>query len=528
MSGSREMAAQLGDTGQAAITPKRSGAALGWWAAGAIIASLVVMVAASLLRLSWQPLVLIMPAAGPPWEITAHVSSKLIVVALWLAALVGAGGMVAGLLAARRGLPVPLRTLLIVGAAAVLVLIVLPPVGSTDSLDYAVYGHIVALGHSPYVMTPLGYRQLTGFRFSAPLVAAHNPSYYGPLATAEQFLAAKLSGTSIARTIFWLKLLNAIAFGAVAIAADRRFRSDRASRVRAHLLWTTNPLLIWTMIASAHLDVLAAAVGLAGLLIVDERLVTLGGVPAGRQRQRAWLLGLAAGACVGTAADIKIDYALFALAIAWALRRRLGQLLAAAVGFLVILLPSYAIAGLPAIKALAGRVSVGLNWEYWPLFDKLIPLHVVVPVAAGLMFPLAALALARMPTGLVIPSAIRAGLAFSLAWLLLWPHQFAWYSVMIFCVLLFYPASRVDWVVAASFTAMTIASMPGVDGAAPMVLGKTLERIDYQDLVHIDPAVLLCAVVAFVTLCITQRWHAGALPRGRAKLPFTWRRADLR
>ena len=50
------------------------------------------------------------------------------------------------------------------------------------------------------------------------------------------------------------------------------FRADRASRVRAHLLWTVNPLMIWSLIAAGHLDVLAAAVGVAGLLIVDRRV----------------------------------------------------------------------------------------------------------------------------------------------------------------------------------------------------------------------------------------------------------------
>jgi hypothetical protein len=513
MSGSREITAQLGNLDQAAVTPNRSSAALGWWAVGGIVASLLIMIAVSLLRTSWQPVTLVMPAAGPPWEITATVSSKVIVVALWLGVLLGAGGMVAGLLAARRGLPVPMRTLLVAAAAAVALLVLLPPVGSTDSLDYAVYGHIAALGHSPYVMTPLGYRQLTHLRLMAPLIAARDPSYYGPLATAEQFLAAKLvGGPNIARTVLWLKLFNAIAFAAVAVAVDRKFRGDLASRVRAHLLWTADPLLIWSLIASAHLDVLAAAVGVAALLIVDGRLAAFRAPASSEQRRRAWLWALAAGACVGAAADIKIDYALFVVAIAWALRRRPGQLLAAAAGVVVVLVPSYVIAGVPAIKALGQRVSVGLNWEYWPLFDRLIPLHYVVPVAGGLMVPLAALALARMPSVPVVPSAVRAGLAFSLAWLLLWPHQFAWYSVMIICTLIFYPASRLDWIGMAIFTGMTIASIPGVDGSGPRVLGSVLEEIDYQNLVHWGPIVLFCAAVAFIVLCINQRWEAHLLP----------------
>jgi hypothetical protein len=171
-----------------------------------------------------------------------------------------------------------------------------------------------------------------------------------------------------------------------------------------------------------------------------------------------------------------------------------------------VLVPSYAIAGGPAIKALSQRVSVGVGWQYWPVFDRVIPLHLAVPVAGGLMVPLAALALARMPTGFTVPSAVRSALAFSLAWLLLWPHQFGWYSVMIICVLVFYPASRLDWVAVAMFIGLTFASIPGLDKAT-RVLGKTLESIDYQFVVHLGPSVLFCALIAFVFLCATQRWR---------------------
>jgi hypothetical protein len=486
------------------------------------MACLAVMIAASLLRLSWQPQALILPASGPPWEITAKVSPKVIVVALWIAAALGAAGVIAGLVAARRGLPVPIRTLLIAAATAVAVLVLLPPVGSTDSLDYAVYGHIAALGHSPYVVTAGRYRQLTHMRLWAPVDSAKNPSYYGPLATAEQFVAAKVAGTNIARTVLWLKLFNAIAFASVAIAADRRFRGNRASRLRAHLLWTANPLVIWSLIAAAHLDVLAAAVGVTGLLLVDERLPA-GQAAAGEQRRRAWLWALAAGACVGAAADIKIDYALFGLAVGWALLRRPGQLLAATGGALAVLVPSYAIAGLPALKALTQRVSVGASWEYWPLFDRILPLRFVVPVAGGLAIPLAALALARMPAGYTRPSAVRAALAFSLAWLLLWPHQFGWYCVMVICVLVFYPASRLDWVAVAMFIGLSFTSIPGLDNAA-RVVGRGLHQVDFALAVRFGPSVLLCATVAFVIMCITRRWQPGA-PRWRWTKPrlLSWR-----
>ena len=38
--------------------------------------------------------------------------------------------------------------------AAATGLAVLPPAGLTDTLDYAAYGRMVAIGHDPYVMTP--------------------------------------------------------------------------------------------------------------------------------------------------------------------------------------------------------------------------------------------------------------------------------------------------------------------------------------------------------------------------------------
>lgn len=53
--------------------------------------------------------------------------------------------------------------------------------------------------------------------------------------------------------------------------ADRMLRSHPARRLRAHLLWTLNPLLIWGLVAAGHLDVLAAAAGMLGLLALGPQ-----------------------------------------------------------------------------------------------------------------------------------------------------------------------------------------------------------------------------------------------------------------
>ncbi len=468
-------------------------------AAAAIMVSLLVMIGAGLLRSSWMPpTALPMPVPGPPWELAVHLSIKIVVWALWAAALLGAGGVVAGLMAARRGMPVPVRTLLVAAAVGVVALTLLPPVGSTDALDYAVYGHIAALGHSPYVLTPAWFRQLTHLA-GIPSDWQHDPSVYGPLATLEQLAAAKLGGLSLARTVFWLKLWNAIGFGAIAVAVDWMWRGNRAARLRAHLLWTANPLVIWSGIASAHLDVVAAAIGLAGLLIVDRRVIG-----------RPVLAALVAGVCVGASADIKAAFALYGLGIAWCLRRRPGQLLAAAAGALAVLVPSYIWTGLPALKALAARTQTGLGYGFYKFFLHRMGFSPgdAVPIAAILFVPVAWLALRGLPEGWQGGQAVRAALGLSLAWLLVWPHQFAWYSLMAVCVLAFYRSSRLDWLALGWLSTMTIADIPGLGPGQDKRLGHIIAIIQYNLLDRIAPLVMLATLVTFVVWCITRRWDA--------------------
>jgi hypothetical protein len=473
---------------------------LGLCAAAAIMSSLAIMVAAGLLRSSWMPPPLQLPAAGPPWELGLHVSTKIIVVGVWVSGVLAGAGVAAGLLAVRRRLPVPMRPIIVVAVLAAVILAVVPPTGSTDSLDYAIYGHIVAIGHSPYVMTPNRYRILFHLKQGVPFDWAHAPSVYGPLATAEQLVAAKLAGPSLAVTAFWLKLVNALAFAAVALVADHALRADAARRARAHLLWTANPLLIWSLIAAGHLDVLAAALGLAGLLVADRWA----------ERSERLVAGAAAGVCIGAAVSIKADYLVFALALAWALRRRPAQLLAAAAGAAAVIIPGYAVAGPPAIKALASRAAGGLgNGFYGTVLEHVgLSLHYAEPLAALLLLPVGWLAVTKLPVAADDRPAIRIALALSVTWLVLWPNQFAWYSVMIMCVLVFYPESRLDWVAIGWLTAISIADMPGIGfGRAARTLGPSLMIVQRQIGQRVTPPVMLAAAIALVVLCITGRWN---------------------
>jgi alpha-1,6-mannosyltransferase len=243
--------------------------------------------------------------------------------------------------------------------------------------------------------------------------------------------------------------------------------------------------------------VLAAALGLAGLVILDRE-------GAGRPWHRA----AAAGICVGAAADIKATFILFGLAIAWALRRQLRQLGVAALGAIAVLIPSYGIAGSAAISAVTTRAGTGIGWGMYRMFRHFgLPFSYAVPVACVLLVPVAWLALTRLPEGLGNRPAVRAALAISLAWLLVWPHQYAWYSMMAICLLVFYPASRLDWLALTWLSAMTMADIPGLGASGQSELSWLEGQIQGWNITRIVPVVMLAALIAYVVLCLNRRWN---------------------
>jgi hypothetical protein len=229
--------------------------ALAWASAAGIGSSILIMIVASAARYSRAVPPMPWPPGVPPVEIAGHLPVAATYAWLWAAAVLGGGGVIAGLAAVARGARFPAWLLLAGGLVAVAVFAVLPPAGSTDALSYATFGRMAALGHNPYVMTP---NQLA--RSGDPLgklaiqLWRGSGSLYGPLATLEQRAAAQLGGSSAARIVFWLKLWNAIVFAGIALGLDRLLRSDPARRARAHLLWTANPLLLWALVAAGSMS----------------------------------------------------------------------------------------------------------------------------------------------------------------------------------------------------------------------------------------------------------------------------------
>ncbi len=493
--------ARPGATGPSLSTVTR---ALTWASGIGIGSSILIMIVASAARHSAA--VPLMPWAPgfPPLEIRGHLPARAVYLGLWAAAFLGGGGVIAGLAAMARGARFPGRLLLAAAFVTVAAFTVLPPAGSTDTLSYASYGRIAVIGHNPYLMTPNQLR-LTGDPIGqlSNQVWKHQGSLYGPLATIEQKAAAELGGTSAARIVFWLKLWNAIVFCAIALGLDRMLRSDPARRARAHLLWSLNPLLLWSLIAGGHLDVLAAGASILGLTLVRSRPQD----PARQDEPPGLLTALAAGALIGVAADFMLTYLLLGVALLWALRRWGVALCAAVTGMVVTVVPAYLPVGSPLIRALLerrGKATADNLYHLFPTMQGRVPPAADVAIVLAFL-ALAALLLWRLPDAAPRLPAIQPALAFGLAWLFLWYYQLPWYDTMVLGLLVLYPASRLDYVVIWQFTAGTFALLPGGSSLPPPHGLLTVLTHDAKN--FITPLMLIAAVVALVLLCLTRDWN---------------------
>jgi hypothetical protein len=495
---------------------------LAWLAVAAIAGSVLIMIVISASGPNVSVPTLLPAGGGPPWWHSLNLTATVVTVLLWAALALGCAGVMVGLIAVARGARPPVRAVMGFAFLAVAALAVLPPAGSTDAISYAANGRMAVIGHSPYVMTPLQLER-SGDPIGRQIPFAEIPStwtttvsVYGPVASGAEWAAAELGGSSLARITFWLKLEEALAFGAVVLALDRMLRSDPAQRLRAHLLWSVNPMLLWEIVASGHIDGLAALFGLLG-------------VAALRARGRSAQIGIAGaalgGLLVGVATGIKVEYVLFAAGVAWACRRSVRPLAAAVAGFLLVVIPAYAAAGVPAVKILITR-SPGITWDtmyqlFWrPVLGYTqfsvtsVPPHLEL-VAYLLFAAVGVLALLRFPDRVPGMPAVTPALALSLAWLFVTAFQRPWYDVMAVSLLALYSASRLDWLVLIRLLAGATVYVQALQSP---VQPNWLHDIGQFNGEWLTPSIRLLVTVALVWLCVTGRWgwrSESAAPSGK-------------
>jgi hypothetical protein len=414
---------------------------------------------------------------------------------LWTAMIGGVIGLAAGLLAVRRGWRPGPRRLVAGGMLAIAVLVVAPPMGTTDTMDYVVYGRMAVLGYNPHVMTPHEFRAKGDpVGALAPEPWQDIPSVYGPLATATEWAASAMPGGTATSTVFWLKTWNALAFLAAALALDRLAGRDRSRRVRVHLLWTLNPLMLWALIGGAHVDGLAAGLAVAGLAVAGPAIV------------RSGLVGL----LLGAAAAVKAPYLLLGAGTAWAMRRAPRSLLALGAGTATTLVAGYAVIGTDGIAALTRR-SESPSWNTpWQL---LIPLIGRLPswlslVSVGLTVAVAALLLRHGPGGRA--AWLGTALAICTAWVVTTPVYYPWYEALVFPLVALYPATRLDWIQLARALVATLGCLPGVAfrlGDAWLRSAMTRGPLPY--LVPVALLALVLVLVAEAVLRAELRWRSG-------------------
>ena len=409
-----------------------------------------------------------------------------------------------GLLAISRGARFGVKPLLAASFIAIAVLTFLPPAGSTDTQSYAIDGNMLVLKHSPYVFTPstmvsLGDKLAVG----SPPTWAHELSDYGPIASAEEWLAAELGGHSMALITFWLKLFVALAFVAVVLLLDRLLRHNPAMRLRAHLLWSVNPLLLWEIVATGHIDGLAIAFGFASLVTLR---FTADGVRPTLVRCAA------AGTLLAAAACTKSPFVFFLVAALWTVRRSPARIACLLGGFLWLTLTSYAIAGMPAVSVLFLR-GQQVTWDnLYQLFYRPLgiggPLSAdnvpgwVFPLALGLFIGVALLAFFRLPDRVPGLPAVSPALALSLAWIFFWPFQRPWYDAMIIALLALYPSSGLDVLVLVRLCFGAITYME----AAHVRSSEWFQQAQFFEGDWITSTVRFLAAGALIWMCVTGRW----------------------
>ncbi|AQZ67673.1 hypothetical protein BKM31_44975 [[Actinomadura] parvosata subsp. kistnae] len=279
------------------------------------------------------------PAWHPPFSLGVEPDARLVIALAATAVVLGGLGLLLALREPGFGRLPKAQVFVLVGCVAAGVLAFLPPSGSGDHLNYAAYGRMVTLGLSPYTH---GADDLPGDPIADAVERPwrEEPSVYGPVATAVQALASWIGGDSLRLTMFVLAAVNAAAFIATALLIDRFTRDDPARRLRAALLWTANPLLLYQLVAGMHADTLAIACMVAALLARSR--------PMG------------AGALLGLGVAIKVNAGLVALGPAWELRRHPRRLALMAGCAVAVVVAGYAIVGPEAIAPMT-RTSKSIS-----------------------------------------------------------------------------------------------------------------------------------------------------------------------
>jgi Glycosyltransferase family 87 len=476
----------------------------------------------------------------PPYSLVAHPSPYLVIALTAAGVVLTAAGLVLCMFAARAGWRFRPRLLLAAGVVATAAFALMPPVGSADHLNYAAYGRMATTGHDPYATTA---RELPG----DPVARAvqdwrDTPTVYGPIATAQQTFASAVGGSSVRLTVFVMSLTNALAFLVTGLLLYRTARGDPGRELRAALLWTANPLLLFELVGGAHNDVLAIAFAVAGLAVFARP------VPSAGRAERTLGRCVLAGLLIGAGAAVKINVAIagggpaLVLVAEWwrgrahdrpGLPRTLARLGALAASAAVVAGLAYVLAGphsLDQLNRASKSVSLATPWHLLAGATGglivTVSRHVVQLGSAVLTVLLALLLLRALPgpdrgADHAGGETFRITAALALAWLFAAPYALPWYDGLGWAAIALLAWSGFDLLLLARTCVLALAYLPARDprlAGLPHGLGWLVTVVRAQ----ITPWVLtltLTALIAAALLRSRRSRSPGRSPRAPAGSP---------
>jgi hypothetical protein len=277
--------------------------------------------------------------------------------------------------------------------------------------------------------------------------------------TAIQWFAADLGGNSMARILFVMKWGNAAAFIGTGVILDRLTGPDPARRVRACLLWTANPLMLFWMVGSGHADVYAVLFLVAALYAM---------------RRSAFAGGLLGGAAVAVKASFLFPAAGL-VAAAWLTPARFRRALASAVGLLFVAGGGYLLAGPAAMQSLNSRLGRTKD-RYLPVPQYVLTHHglyvlwmaVLAVALTAFLWWRSGLPVAswrRPPVASRLPLDTLPVLVVALGTTLVSPLQYPWYDATLLPLLALLPMvpyARLDRLLVLRGVLLAVMTLPGV------------------------------------------------------------------
>jgi hypothetical protein len=222
------------------------------------------------------------------------------------------------------------RTVIWAVVALNVIVLIGPPLFSTDVFSYQAYARMFTIYHTnPYTHGPAAI-QLDGIYQYIGAKWISTPSVYGPLFT---FISGAFASASISTSEFAFKLLAALASGGTLYILWQASKLRGLNPVRSIALFGLNPLVTLYGVGGGHNDLLMLMLTTAGVYAVL------------RHRERTAGALISAGAAIKLTGGVVFPFALLSGVRLDAPKRRRGIVLGAAAVAVVVAGASFAVFG---------------------------------------------------------------------------------------------------------------------------------------------------------------------------------------